>query len=97
MFKHLLTALPLAAALLLAGPAIVGPSQALAQSCLSQGEARSAVSSGQARPFSAYYGSLSQQGQVVSSCLIRSGGGYAYLVKLLQPNGQVISRTISAN
>jgi hypothetical protein len=90
-------ALALGAALLAAGPTGLGPTDALAQGCLSQAEARAAVSSGQAAPFSAFSGSLRSMGQVVSSCLAQQGGGYVYVVKIVQPNGQVISQTIRAN
>lgn len=97
MARHLLTTLLLGAALLLAGPAGIGIGAVSAQACLSQSETRKAVSNGDAKPFSAFSRSLKQQGQVVSSCLTRSGGGYAYQYKIVQPNGQVISRSISAN
>ena len=86
-----LAPLLLGAALLLAGPADVGPASAHAQGCLSQSQAQALVASGQAPPFSAFYASLQQQGQVVSSCMIQAGGGYKYSVKLLKPNGQVVS------
>jgi hypothetical protein len=91
MIRLTLSTLLTAAALLLAGPAGIGQPAAYAQSCLSQSQAQALVASGQARPFSTFYGSLQQQGQVVSSCMIQSGGGYAYSVKLVKPNGQVVS------
>jgi hypothetical protein len=97
MTGHALTILLLGGALLLAGPADVGPASVYAQGCLSQGQTQALVASGQVKPFSAFYGSLQQQGQVVSSCLIQSGGGYAYYVTIVQPSGQVLNRTISAN
>lgn len=91
MIRLTLSTLLTALALLLAGPAGIGQSAAYAQSCLPQSQAQALVASGQARPFSAFYGSLQQQGQVVSSCMIQRGGGYAYSVKLVKSNGQVVS------
>jgi hypothetical protein len=91
MIRLAVLTLLLGAALLLAGPADVGPATAYAQGCLSQSQAQGLVASGQAPPFSAFYASLQQQGQVVSSCMIQTGGGYKYSVKLLKANGQVVS------
>jgi hypothetical protein len=97
MIRHALATLLLGASLLFAGPAGVGPSAVFAQGCLSQGEARAAVASGQAKSFAPIHRSLQNQGKVVSSCLTRSGGGFAYLVQLLLPDGRVVSRRVSAN
>jgi hypothetical protein len=94
MLRHLLSALLLGIALWLAGPAGVGPAVSYAQACLSQSQTQALVASGQVNPFSVYYGSLQQQGQVVSSCLIQNGGGYAYLVKVVKANGQVVTVTV---
>lgn len=87
----------LGTALLLAGPAELGPTAASAQGCLSQSEARAAVSRGDAQSFSNFHGSLQQQGQVVSSCLVRRGNSYEYQGKLVKPNGQVETFRRSAN
>jgi hypothetical protein len=90
-------ALALGAALLVAGPSGLGPGESYAQSCMSQAQARAAVSSGQAAPFSAFSGSLRSMGQVVSSCLAQQGNTLVYVVKIVRPDGQVISQTIRAN
>ena len=98
MIRHALAILLLGASLLSAGPAGVGPSAVFAQGgCLSQGDARAAVASGQAKSFAPIHRSLQSQGKVVSSCLTRSGGGFSYLVQLLLPDGRVVSRRVSAN
>jgi hypothetical protein len=97
MMRNVLTSVFLSAFMWLAGPAGVGPAVTHAQGCLSQSQTQALVASGTVNPFSAYYGGLQQQGQVVSSCLTQSGGGYAYLVKLVKANGQVVSLTIGAN
>jgi hypothetical protein len=94
MIRPTLSTLALGATLLLADPAGFGQSAAYAQGCLPQGLAQQLVASGQAKPFSAFYGSLQQQGQVVSSCLVPSGGGYVYVVKLVKPNGEVVQTTV---
>jgi hypothetical protein len=97
MASNSFLALALAAALLLSGPVGSGPSQALAQGCVSQSEARAAVASGQARPFSQFSGRLRSMGDVVSSCLVDQGGGsYAYVGSILQANGQVTKFAINA-
>ena len=96
MIRHALIALLLGAALLVAGPSGIGPTASHAQGCMSQGDTRAAVSSGQARSFSAFLPRLQQQGKVVSSCLVRSGGGYSYVYKILKPDGRVISGSVSA-
>lgn len=91
MSRLALPTLLLGAALLAAGPVGVGPATAYANGCLSQSQAQALVASGQAPPFSAFYASLQQQGQVVSSCMIKAGGGYKYSVKLLKSDGKVFS------
>lgn len=97
MIRHTLIALLVGAALLLAGPTGLGPTTGHAQgSCMTPGDTRAAVSSGQARSFSAFLPRLQQQGKVVSSCLVRSGGGFAYVYKILKPDGRVISGSVSA-
>jgi hypothetical protein len=90
MSRLALPTLLLGAALLVAGPADVGPATAHAQGCLSNSQAQALVDRGQSPPFSAYYASPQQQGQVVSSCMIQSGGGYKYKAMLRKPNGQVV-------
>ena len=96
MVRHSLQALLLAAALFLVGPAGVGTAPAFAQSCLSQGEARAAVSSGQAAPLSNFVGGLRSMGQVVSSCLARRGGRLVYVVSIVKSNGQVTNVVMDA-
>lgn len=96
MIKHLLHALFVAVFFFLAGPIGVGTMPAHAQNCLSQSEARAAVASGQAAPLSSFVGSLRSTGQVVSSCLARSGGRLVYVVSIVQSNGQVTQVAIDA-
>lgn len=96
MIKDSLKALLLGMVLLLMGAAGNGPDPAAAQGCVSQGEARQAVQSGQAAPFSAFSGGLRSQGQIVSSCLAGGGGGYVYVVQLVRSNGQVTRVVLDA-
>lgn len=91
MTRPALSTLLIGAGLLAAGPAGIGPTVGYAQGCLSQSQAQALVAAGQAKPFSVFYGSLQQQGQVVSSCMIQAGGGYGYRVKLVKANGQVVT------
>ena len=98
MNRRALPTLLLGAALLAAGPAGVGPSATYAQGgCLPQSEARAAVSRGDAQSFAKFHSRLAQQGQVVSSCLARRGNSYVYQGTLVQPNGQVVPFSVSAN
>jgi hypothetical protein len=96
MIRNSLKALLLGTALFLTGMTGNGPDRAQAQGCLPRGEARDAVTSGQAAPFSAFSGSLRSQGQIVSSCLAGGGGGYVYVVQLLLSNGQVTRVVLDA-
>lgn len=59
----------------------------LADGCLSQGEARQAVQSGQAVTFSQLRGGI--PGEVLSAQLCNSGGRLVYLVNVLVDGGQV--------
>jgi hypothetical protein len=97
MFTNSLKALALGTVLLLTGVTGNGPDRAAAQGCLPQGEARQAVQSGRAAPFSAFSGSLRAQGQIVSSCLAGGEGNYFYVVQLLQSNGQVTRVVLNAS
>jgi hypothetical protein len=96
MARISLKTLALGAALLVAGPVGLGPTDSFAQACMSQAETRAAVASG-VPSASQFVSQLRRDGQVVSSCLARSGSGYVYVFTIIQPNGQVISRTIRAN
>jgi hypothetical protein len=96
MIRGSFQALFLAAALLLAGPSGFGTAPSYAQNCLSQNEARAAVAGGQASPLSYFVGGLRSMGQVVSSCLARRGGGFVYVVSIVQANGQVTRVVIDA-
>jgi hypothetical protein len=96
MIRNSLKAFVLGMALLLTGVTGNGPDRAAAQGCLSQGEARKAVQSGQAAPFSAFSGGLRSQGQIVSSCMAGSDGNYSYVVQLVQSNGQVTRVVLDA-
>jgi hypothetical protein len=96
MIRNSLKALLLGMALLVTGVTGNGPDRAAAQGCVSQGEARKAVQSGQAAPFSAFSGSLRSQGQIVSSCMAGGGGSYVYVVQLVLSNGQVTQVVLDA-
>jgi len=96
MARKSFLALALGAALLLAGPTGFGPVATLAQGCMSQSEARAAIANGQARPFSQFSGRLRAIGDVVSSCLVDQGGGLAYVVSIVQANGQVTQVVLNA-
>lgn len=96
MITNSLKAIALGAALLLTGVTGNGPDRAAAQGCVSQGEARQAVQSGEASPFSAFSGGLRSQGQIVSSCLAGGGGSYVYVVQLVLSNGAVTRLVIDA-
>lgn len=80
----------LAAFLILTG-LLCGPAAA---ACLSQGEARAAVNSGQARPLGAVQGQAG--GQIVKAQLCVEGGRYVYRLSVLV-NGKVTTKVISAN
>lgn len=84
--QHKLAVIGLAAALM----APLAPSAGAAQ-CLSPGEARAAVSSGQARAL----GSLSISGKIVDAKLCRQGGRLVYVLSVLQ-NGKVRTVTVDA-
>ena len=96
MIRHSLMTLLLGAALLSAGPAGIGPAASYAQGCLSQGDVRAAVASGQAAPFSNFVGGLRATGDVVSSCLSKSGNSYVYVVGIVQSNGQLMQAVVDA-
>lgn len=77
-FKH-----AVAASILLA----LSGGPALAEGCLSQGEARTAVRNGQAASLSQLRAGI--PGEVLSAQLCQSGGGLVYLVSVLVDGGQV--------
>lgn len=65
-----------------------------AANCLSQGEARQVVASGQARSLGSVAGSVG--GEIVKAQLCRQGGGYVYVISVLK-NGQVTNVTVNAS
>lgn len=75
----------LAAAMLLSGPAFA--------QCLSGGEARQAVASGQAQPLGAISARI--RGKIVRAALCRGGGGLVYQLSVLEGN-QVRQVTVDA-
>jgi hypothetical protein len=85
MSKHFTTLGWLALSLVLFGPGAIG--SAWAQNCLSQGDARQAVASGEAVSLSQIRGGI--PGEVVSAQLCRSGGGLVYIVSVLGNGGEV--------
>lgn len=65
--------------------------------CLSDSEARSVVSSGEAAPLSAALGRHGVRGRVVSAELCERGGRLVYVVSVLDPrSGEVRRLTIPA-
>ena len=87
MSLSLIRAAGAALALFLAVPAA-------ANGCLSQGEARQAVQSGQAVSLSRLRGNI--PGEVLSAQLCRAGGGLVYVVSVLGEGGQVRRLTVDA-
>lgn len=98
MIRDAVSALALAAALSLGGPASLGTGPALAQACLSQSDTRAAVESGQVIALSSVLGQIrdSVGGEILSSpALCTVGGRLVYLVNVLV-NGQVTRLQIDA-
>ncbi|MEP3049657.1 MAG: hypothetical protein ABJL55_17535 [Roseibium sp.] len=62
--------------------------------CLSQGEARQAVASGQAKSLGSVAGQAG--GEIVKAELCRRGGGYVYVLSVLK-NGKVTTVTVNAS
>jgi uncharacterized membrane protein YkoI len=75
--------------------ALAGPASA---ECLSQAQARQAVESGQARPWSQIRAGLGGaiNGNVVDTQLCQSGGGLVYVVSVLSGDGSVHRLTVDA-
>lgn len=71
--------------------AAVAPAHA---ACLSQGEARQAVASGQAASLGSVAGSVG--GEIVKAQLCKQGGGYVYRLSVLK-NGKVTTVTVNAS
>lgn len=83
---------PFAAALLGAVLAVSATSGAEA-ACLSQSEARTAVSSGEARPLGSIAGAVS--GEIVRADLCREGGRLVYVLSVLT-GGRVANMVVDA-
>jgi uncharacterized membrane protein YkoI len=81
MSKHFNRAVATALCLVLSGTG------AMAQGCLSQGEARQAVASGEAVSLSQIRAGI--PGEVLAAQLCRGGGGLVYVVNVLGEGGQV--------
>lgn len=64
--------------------------------CLSDGESRQVVASGQAVPLSTALRRAGVQGEVVRVALCQQGGGYVYQLSILQSGGRLQSLTIPA-
>ena len=88
MTKRCIKAAAIAVCLVLSGL----PAQA--QGCLSQGEARQAVQSGQAVSLSRLRAGI--PGEVLSAQLCRAGGGLVYIVSVLGDGGQVKRMQVDA-
>lgn len=97
MIRKTLSALSLAAALSLGGPAGIGAGPVAAQACLSQGDARAAVESGRAISLSSLLSQIRATvgGEVLSSTLCDYGGRLIYMVNVLS-GGQVTRLTVDA-
>lgn len=98
MIRKTLTALSLAAALCLSGPAGIGAGPAAAQSCLSQDQVRLAVESGRAIPLSSVLGQIRAQvgGEILSSPMLCDYGGRLVYVLNVLANGQVTRLNVDA-
>ena len=70
---------------------LAGPASA---ACLSQGEARNVVASGQAKPLAAVQSQAG--GEIVKAQLCQEGGGYVYRLSVLV-DGKVTTKVVSAN
>lgn len=72
--------------------------QAAYATCLSGGEQRAAIASGQAQPFANIARSIQGQvaGKIVQARLCRAGRSYVYRVSILQNNGRVVQLNINA-
>lgn len=98
MIRNLLTALALMLALFAADPSGQLTGAAHAQSCLSQGDARQAVASGQAVPLSGLLGQIRAAvgGDILPSPqLCNVGGRLVYVVNVIS-NGQVTRVQVDA-
>jgi len=95
MTRRILTAFLFATALAFGTAA--GSSAASAAGCLSQGEARAAVLSGQALELSYFLGQIraAAPGNIIGSELCDRGGGLVYRVRVLS-GGQVTRLTVDA-
>lgn len=78
-------------ALLIVLLAAVAPAEA---ACLSQGQARQVVASGQAAPLGAVAGQAG--GEIVKAQLCQQGGGYVYVLSVLK-GGKVTTVTVNAS
>lgn len=77
--------------------ALACSSPAMAQGgCVSGGEGRQLLEQGQVIPFPQAMRQAGIQGKVVDVQLCRSGGGYVYRVRVLDPGGQVSTTDIPA-
>ena len=98
MVRRLLPTLIVGLALLGLGPPGLGAS-AYAQGCLSAGDARAAVASGQVVPLSRILGQLRQAagGEILPGPqLCKLGGQFVYFVNVLSPDGAVKRLTVDA-
>jgi len=75
-------------------PLVAGGAEA---ACLGSGEARQAVSSGQAMPLSAALARAGVSGEVVDVQLCEEGGRYVYHASVLGPDGRVTQVSVPAN
>jgi hypothetical protein len=98
MMKATLLTLMLGMTLLIAG--VTGPDgNARAAGCLSSGEARAAVQSGQALPLSQMLGRIRSAagGEIVPPPqLCNQGGHLVYIVNILSSGGKVTKLTVDA-
>ncbi len=98
MLRRLSAVFALAATLSVAG--LFAPEiSAFAQGCLSSRDARSAVQTGQAVPLSKALKQIKAAtgGEILPTPqLCNSGGQLVYIVKVLKPDGQVMTLTVDA-
>ena len=72
------------------------PGMEAAAACLSDGQARQVVASGQAMPLSQALARAGIGGKPVSVALCEAGRGYVYQVTVREPNGDLRTVTVPA-
>jgi hypothetical protein len=99
MMRKISLAVMLGAAVMLAGPSGLGVTSAAAQGCLSAGDARAAVQSGDVVPLSRVLGKIRAAGGgevLPTPQLCNVGGRLVYMVNVLTSSGAIKRLTVDA-